>query len=181
QQWDFAAAAGGVDHIGGNRIAARVTAQSGYDLQSLLYRRTEVGRAGDRVALVQIVWPDASHQQSVHQRLHDFGIVVDALQQHGLAAERDAGIGEAVAGLGDLRGQLVGVREVDRQPHPVPAKHAREILGDSHRQDSRYLGSEANKLDVLDRPEPREQPVQLLVVDRERVTAGEENVPYLGV
>ena len=107
QQRDLAAAARRVDDVVRHRVAGGMAAQLRDDLEALLDRRAEVRRAADRVALVEVVRPDADHQQLVHQLLHRLDVVVDALEQHGLAAERNAGVGEPAAGLGDLGRELV--------------------------------------------------------------------------
>ena len=52
------------------------------------------------IALVEIIRLHPALQQAMHQRDHDFGRVVDVLQQHGLAAQRNAGIGQPGGGFG---------------------------------------------------------------------------------
>jgi hypothetical protein len=78
-------------------------------------------RALDRVALVEVVRPHADLQELVEQLPERRDVVVDAFQEHGLAAERDAGVGKPAAGLGDFGRDLVGMREVQAHPHRVVA------------------------------------------------------------
>ena len=126
-QRDLAAAARRVDRQSRHRIARGVAAQRRDDLEPLLDRRAEMRRAGDRVALIEVVGLHPAHQQPVHQPLHHRDIVVDALEQHGLAAERDAGIGQPRRGFGDLRRQLVGMGEVHAHPERMMlAQHPRQ-------------------------------------------------------
>ncbi len=109
-----------------------------------------MGRADHRVGLVEVVGADADLEQTVEELLQDLGIVVDAAQQDGLAAERDATVGQEVAGGGDIGGQLGGVRKMERQPHPVAAQHCDQFRGDPLRQETGNAASDAQKLDVFD-------------------------------
>ena len=92
---DLAAAAGRVDHVGRDGVAARVAAQALHDLEALADRRAEVPAALDQVALVQVVRPDAHLDELVDQLALDVDAVVDACEQDRLIADRDAGAGRA--------------------------------------------------------------------------------------
>ena len=59
-----------------------------------------------QIAVVQVVRLDATFDESAHQRFERRRIVVDAAQQHRLADERNAGVGEFCAGRARLRGQF---------------------------------------------------------------------------
>jgi hypothetical protein len=177
----LAAAAGQVDDEVRHGVAGRVAAQAADDLQAALDRRAEVGRAGDRVALEQVVGLHAAGEQAVEQLLERLDAVVDPFQQHCLRAERQAGVGQPGAGLGGLGRELGRVGEVQAQPRPVAAHHPGEGAGDPLRQDDGYLRADAEELDVADAAQPAEQPVELLVAQRERVAAGDEHVADLGV
>ena len=93
------AAARGVDHVGRHRIAGGVAAEALDDLQALGNRRAKMRRAGNRVALIKIIGADPHHQQLVHQFFHRLDVVVDPLEQHGLRAQGNAGVGQAATGL----------------------------------------------------------------------------------
>src|ERR1700761_50853 len=68
---DLATAAGRIDREDRRRITGRVAAQTLDDLKTLLDRGAEMGRAADRVALIEIVWTNSVFQQPLHQRPHD--------------------------------------------------------------------------------------------------------------
>src|SRR6185369_1826296 len=63
-----------------------------------------------RIALKQVVRPHAHLEQSTVERLDRFRIVVDATQQHGLVAERNAGVGQLGARGARLVGEHTGTR-----------------------------------------------------------------------
>ncbi len=116
--------------------------------------------------------------EEIAQRLHR---VVHPAQQHRLAAERDAAVGEPVAGFRHLGRQLAGVAEVDRQPDAVLAQHGDQLRRDALRQEPRDAGADAQELDVRDRPQPAEELVERGVRHQQRVAAGEQDVAHLRV
>ena len=108
----LAAAAGGIDHILRHGVAGGVAAQLLHDLQPAPHAGAQMRTAVDEVALINIQWPHATHQQLLHECFHDNGIVVHTLEQHGLVAQRNAGIGqarEAVAHFGGEFARMIGV------------------------------------------------------------------------
>src|SRR5262245_3113680 len=182
RQLDLATPARSVDDEHRRRVACGMAAQRADDLEAGIDRGAEVARAFDRIALVQIVRLHPAHQKAVHQGLDDGGIVVDALEQHGLRAERDARVGEPRRRFAHFRRQLVWVREVQAHPQRMMLlQHLHQVLRDALRQHGRDLGADADKLDVLDRAQASKQVVELVVTDRQRVAAREEHVANLGM
>src|SRR5207249_12261577 len=112
QQRDLAAAARSVDDEVRHREPAGPAAQALDDLQALFDRRAEVLGAGHLVAHVDVVGPHARREQLLHQLLHHLDVVVDAFEQHRLAAQGDAGVGEAAERFYRGGRQLAWVVEV---------------------------------------------------------------------
>src|SRR5579862_380419 len=83
----LAATARRVDAEHWRRISGRMAAKRTDDLDALLDRGTEVSGATDRIALIEVIWLDPSHQEPVHQLLHQHDIVVDAFKKNGLAPQ----------------------------------------------------------------------------------------------
>ena len=95
------------------------------------------------------------------ERLHHLGVVIDAGEQDGLVAQRDAGEGQAFAGGRQLTGDLLGMIRVDAHPdRPVLAEDLSELRRDALREEDRDARTEADELDVLDRAETSEERVQ---------------------
>ena len=76
-------------------------------------------RATDEIALVNVIWPDAHHDQLVQQFFHHHGIIVDAAQQDGLIAQRDAGVSQTRTGGPDFSRRFTRVVGVDIDPQRV--------------------------------------------------------------
>ena len=87
---DLAAAAGCINDELRHRVPGGVTAEALDDLQALADRRPEVPGALDQVALVEVVGPDPVLDQALDQLPLGVDAVVDARQEHGLVAQRDA-------------------------------------------------------------------------------------------
>ena len=113
----------------------------------------------------------------MHQRLHRLEVVVHALHQHGLAAERDAGVREPPAGLFHLGRDLGRVREVQAHPYrPVAFQDARQLARDAHRLHHWLLAADAHEFHVRNPAQPAEHEVQPVVVQAQRVAAGDQYV-----
>ena len=99
---------------GMSRTAGRLRAEAGDHVRASLEAQrlaggeagAEVGGARGEVAMVQVVGLDPGLDEGPHQRLQRTRIVVDPSQQHGLAEQWQAGVGEAVAGGAGRGGQL---------------------------------------------------------------------------
>ena len=108
-------------------------------------------------------------------------VIVDTRKQDRLVAEGDARTGEAVAGLGQLEGDLVGVVDMDVEPERVILlKHVAEVVIHPHRHEDRDARTDADDLDVLDLAQPAEQLRQQLGGQHQGIAAGKEDVPHLG-
>ena len=139
-------------------------------------------RARDRVALVEIVGAHPHLHQGVDQLPHGLHVVVDPLQEDGLRAERQAGVGQQVAGPGGLVAALVGMHEVQAHPERVvAAEHAHELRCDALGQDGGDLGADADHLHMADGAQALQDPLQALVAQGERVAAGDQHVADLRV
>ena len=118
----------------------------------------------------------------MHEGLHHLGIVVHSLEQHALVAERDAGEAESITGVAQLGGGFLGVVDVDAHPdRTVLLEDLAERRRDPLRQEDGNAGADANELHVLDRPQPAEQMLQLLVREEQRIAARQEHVANLRV
>jgi hypothetical protein len=141
-----------------------------------------VRRALDEIALVEIVGPDAGAQEFLDEDFHDLGIVVHALEQHGLVAERDAGVGEAPERVAHFGGQFPGVVDVDADPERVEfLEHGAEFGRDPLRQEDGDPAADAEKFDVLDGAQSAEKIFEARIGKQERVAAGKEDVADFGV
>src|SRR5437870_10157799 len=73
---------------------------------------------------------------------------------------------------------------IDMHAHPkrmVFGQNRAQLGRDSLRQENRNAGADPEKLDVLDRAQPGQQLVDLVVAENERVTAAKKNVAHFGV
>ena len=118
----------------------------------------------------------------MEQALHHLDVVIDALEQHGLAPERDAGVRELLARAPAVGRQLDRVREMHAQEQRVVApEDGEQSIRDALRHHRGHLRPDAQDLDVLDRAQLAEQPIDFVVRERERVAAGDQDVAHLGV
>ncbi len=120
----LAHAARRVDHQVRHRQARDVAAQLLHELDAGLDRGAQVRGAGGDVALEEVVRAHAAAQklgeelaQHAHRRVH-------AAQEHGLVAERDAGVGQPLARGARQRRQLLRVVEVRVDEQRVVASAA---------------------------------------------------------
>src|SRR6266480_6590321 len=60
-------------------------------------------------------------------------------------------------------------------------EHRAQLRCDALRQENRDPGADANKLDVLNRPQSRKQLVDLVVAENESITTAQEHVAHLSV
>ena len=140
----------------------------------------EVFGAGDRVALIDVVRLDPHLHQVVDETPHDVGVVVHALEQDRLRAQRDASVRQQAARLLRFVAAFVGVQEVQAHPERVVlAQHARELGRDALRQNGRDLCAEADDLNVRDGAEVRKDEFDPVVAQGQRVAAGDQHVADL--
>jgi hypothetical protein len=78
--------------------------------------------------------------------------------------------------------QLARVVDVDAHPKGmIFLQHRAELGRNSLGEENRHAGTDAEKLDVLDRTEPAENFFQLLVAEEECVAAGQAEITRLGL
>ncbi len=113
----------------------------------------------------------------MHQGLHDARAVVDPGQQHRLVAEGNPGIGEQAQRFAGGTSDFPGVVEVGVEPQGlVLFQHRHQFRRDAVRQHHRHAAADAHDLDVGDAAQFAENPVEFLIREHQRVTAGKENV-----
>ena len=155
-------------------------AQALDDLEPLADRRPEVAGALDQVALVQVVGADPVLDQLVDEVALDVHAVVDAGQEHGLVAHRQAGLGQPVDGTRDLGRDLVRVVEVEVDPQRVVLlEHLAQLVVDPLGQEDRHARADPDDLDVGDLAQAAEDRLEELRGERQAVTAGDQHVADL--
>ena len=102
--------------------------------------------------------------------------------QHRLVLDRHPVVHQQLAGPARLGGDLLGVVEVRHdEERRVAAQQLRQGLGDAHRQGHRHARPDADHLHVGDRPQRREELLEPLVREQQRVAAADQHVAHLGV
>src|SRR5438552_9420257 len=150
----LAAAAGRVDHELRHSVTAGMAAQAFDDFDTLRDRRTQMRRAVNQVALINVVWTHATHEEFVHKRLHSFQIVVHPGEQNALVSERDTRVGETLQRLLHLNRQLA--RMIHMHTHPkrmIFRQYRAQLRCDALRQANRNARANAEKLNVRNRPQ----------------------------
>jgi hypothetical protein len=118
----------------------------------------------------------------VHQLHHHFRVVVDALEQHCLAAERYTGSRQAIERGDRRRSQLARVIEVRvHEDRMVLLDHLAELRRDTLRQVRGDPASDTNDLDVRDRAKLLEDVLQPPVAQHHGISAAQNHVADLGV
>src|SRR5947207_4125054 len=102
----LAAPAGRVDHELRHSVTGGVAAQAFNDFDALRDRSTQMRRAVDQIALINVVWTHATHEEFVHKCLHSLQVVVHPGEQNALVTEWDTRVGEALQRLLHLNRQL---------------------------------------------------------------------------
>ncbi len=73
------------------------------------------------------------------------------------------------------------MKEVNAHPQRVILpEHPRQLRGDPLRKNGWHLGADPDELDMRDRPESTEDPVEFVLAQRQRVAAGNQDVADLG-
>ena len=104
----LAVAARHVEHIGRLRQPAQPAAQRLHQGLAALDRNPEMPGAAHQVGMVQVVGLYARAHQGAHQRVQGLDVVVDAGQQHRLAHQRNAGVGQPRQGRARARARARG-------------------------------------------------------------------------
>src|SRR5215475_7017140 len=139
-------------------------------------------RAVYEVALINVIWPHAAHEEFVHERLHRFEIVVHTGEQHALIPERYAGVRESLKCFFDFNRQFARMINVHAHPERMIFRQDRaQLWRDALWQKDRNARANAKKFNVLYRAQPTEQLVELVVAENERVAAAEQDIAHFGV
>ena len=150
------------------------------DLNALADIHAEVGAAGDQVALVEVIGPDAHAQQAMDEGRHHPGVVVDPAEQHRLVAQRHPGVAQALARLAQILGALLRMIDVDAHPdRTVLLEHLAQLRRDALRQENRDARADADELHVLDRAQPAEDVVELAIRQQQWIAAAQQDVAHL--
>ena len=105
----------------------------------------------DQVALIDVIWADAAHDELVDQRSHHGQIIIYTFQEHALVAERYSVVDQAFKSCLDLSRQLT--RMVDMNAHPERMKflqHPAQFRRDSLRQEDWDTCTDPDELDMFD-------------------------------
>ena len=107
--------------------------------------------------------------------------VVDPGQQDGLVADGQARPGQLVDGPAHLRGDLVGVVEVEVDPERVVLlEHLAQLVVDPLGQEDRHPRADPDDLDVGDLAEPAQDRLEQLGGQGQAVAAADQHVADLG-
>ncbi len=141
-----------------------------------------MGQTHGQVANVDVIWSYPDVDERLNELLHDVYAVVNAVQEHRLVAEGDTRVGEHGAGAPRFLGDLVGMVEVGVQPNGmIFLEHIAEGGSDPLRADDRGAAADTDDLHVGDLTKLRDDVLELFVRNHERVAAGKQNVPDLGM
>lgn len=174
---DFTATSWAVDHILWDGIAGGVATQSLDHLDALADTRAQMCGALDEITLIEIVGADSAHEKPVNELLLNFDRIVHPLQKHGLVTHWDACVSEAAQSITDLRGQLTGVIDVDRNKERVILlEHLAEIIGDSLREKNRDACANADELNMRDRMQAGDNALQSIVGEQQRVATRDQYI-----
>ena len=178
----FAPATGGINHVLRHGVARGVTAQSFHDLQPLGHAGAQMRRAGDRVALIDVVRLHAAHQQFLHERPHHGHVVIDMLEQNGLVAQRNASIGQSPERFAHFGRQLAWMIRVHAHEERMKLlQHRAEFGRDALREKNRDARADPDKLHVRNRAQPGQQILQLFIAEQQRVAAAQQDVAHFGM
>src|SRR6266550_3103494 len=157
-------------------------AQRPNDLQALFDGRTEVLRARHLVAHVDVIRPHPRGEELLHQPLHHLGIVVHAPQEHRLAAERHAGVGEAAERRHRGGRELVGVIEVGVDVERVVLlQDAAQLRRDPLGEMTRHPAADPDDLEVRDGAQALAKLVDAPIGKEQRISARHDHVADLDV
>ena len=139
-------------------------------------------RPGHLVAHVDVVRPHPCSEQLLHQPLHHLGIVVHALQEHRLAAERHSGVGETAERRHRRGCELVGVVEVGVDvERMVLLQYPAQLRGDPLGEMTRDPAADPDDLEVRDGPQALAELVDAPIGQEQRIAARHDHVADLDV
>ena len=115
--------------------------------------------------------------QFLHQRLHHGEVVIDVLEEHGLVAQWNAGIGEPAKRFAHFRREFARVVGVDADEERMELlQHGAQLGRDALRQEDGNARADAKELDVRNRAQTGQQILQLLVAEQKRIEIGRAHV-----
>ena len=145
-------AAGNIEHVFRLAQAGNPSAQRRHQRLAPLQRGAQMRGAGREIAVMQVIGLYAAFDENAHQGFERCGVIIDATQQHGLADQGNAGIGETGAGRACAFRKFARMVGMHRDPgrgalHPRCSHH--------FRTDTRGIGNgdtgvDADDLDVID-------------------------------
>ena len=91
-------ATGNIEHIFRLAQAGDAAPQAAHEFLALCDRGAQMRRSRRQIAMMQVIGLDAVFDEGPHQGFQNFGIVIYAAEQHGLADQGNAGIREPRAG-----------------------------------------------------------------------------------
>ena len=177
----LAVAAGNIEHIGRLAQAGQTSAKAAHQLLSGRDIGAQMRGAGREIAVMQVVRLDPAFDQRAHQIAHDLRRIVDALQQHRLRKQRNAGIGQARAGRARAAAQFARMIDVhgDICRLALDLQRPHQLRRDARRIGDRNACMNAHDLDVIDlrkRLHHRAQPPRR---QHQWIAAGEDHFPDL--
>src|SRR5438876_11574799 len=112
--WNFTVAAGEIEDITRLAKAGDTAAQGAHQRLPLPQIRPEMTGAAREIGMVEVIGLDPRGYQASEQAFEHRRVVVHALEEHGLAQERNAGLRELAAGRTECRRELSRMVRVDR-------------------------------------------------------------------
>ena len=104
-------------------------------------------------------------------------VVVDVLEQHGLVAERNAGVGQPAERVAHFRRQFARMVRVDAHEERMKFfQHRAQFRRDALRQKNRDARADPQKFHMRNRAQAAQQMFQFFVAQQQRVAAAQEHV-----
>src|SRR3990172_7213883 len=179
QQRDFTTAVRQVNDEVGYSQPRGMPAHAFHYLQSGLDRRPQVFRALHLVALEEVVRTDFYLKQALTELQLGIQVIVHAVKQNGLVIHRHAGAQQHITSLSRFGRQLIWVVEVSIQPdRPVFGEHIAQLFIYTLGQDHRKTCADTDYLDVLYRPDPGDDALQLRGGEGQRGAARDNDVSH---
>src|SRR5258708_2372591 len=104
--WNFTVAAGEIEDVTGLAKPGDATAQSPHQRLPLPQIHPEMTGAAREIGMVEVIGFDPRRHQATEQAFEHASVVVHALEEHGLAQQRNAGLRELAAGRTELPREL---------------------------------------------------------------------------
>jgi hypothetical protein len=147
----------------------------------LLKRQTEMRGAGREIGMVQVIGLDAVLDEGPHQGTERPDIGIDALEQHRLAQQHMAGIGQRRDRGAGVLGELARMVGVDRDVAGLArnAQRLRVVRRDPSGIDDGHAGVPARDLDVRDRGEALGDLAHATGGENEGIAARHDHLPDL--